>query len=448
MSEGENRWRPHGDKQEELVFSDADETFAITGTQFGKSFAGAVWLKRQIHTFTDPKDNFLLMAPTYKIMNQSMLPYFLSAMDGFGKWRGADGEFKIHGGGTVFCRTETDPDSIVGIPNVRAYWLDEAGKCRLYFRENIRARAASKGARGLNTTSPYSLNWVYKDVLKPLQAGLLPDTKLIQAASWENPYHKLYDVKERDKERARMDPRRFNMIYGGTFGRMDGLVYDCWDDAENLIQAFQLPPSTRFVGGIDWGYYPDPFTLKVRAITPDGKHYGVSEFVKTKLTPTDIAQVVAQKASVFGMKKIWADPSNPGMIEELNRQLSMLKIQCSVQGADNDIDRGVGLHYELIKTRKYKEFIGACPYSSDEREVYHYPEEKDLKPDQNSKDLKPVDQNNHCMDNDRYITIMEYRSDVRHAPKVPGDQKRQETMEERLRRLRKRPNADSGAECW
>lgn len=332
-----------------------------------------------------------------------MLPYFLNAMEGFGTWRSSDGEFKIHGGGTVFCRTETDPDSIVGIPNVRAYWLDEAGKCRLYFRENIRARAASKGARGLNTTSPYSLNWVYKDVLKPLQAGLLPDTKLIQAASWENPYHKLHDVKERDKERARMDPRRFNMIYGGTFGRMDGLVYDCWDDAENLIQAFQFPPSTRFVGGIDWGYYPDPFTLKVRAITPDGKHYGVSEFVKTKLTPTDIAQVVAQKASVFGMKKIWADPSNPGMIEELNRQLSMLKIQCSVQGADNDIDRGVGLHYELIKTRKYKEFIGACPYSNDEREVYHYPEEKDLKPDQNSKDLKPVDQNNHCITGDALV---------------------------------------------
>ena len=70
------------------------------------------------------------------------------------------------------------------------------------------------------------------------------------------------------------------------------------------------------------------------------RHYGVSEFVKTKLTPTDIGQVVAQKAQVFGMRKIWADPSNPGMIEELNRQLAAQKVQCSVTGADNDIDRG------------------------------------------------------------------------------------------------------------
>ena len=381
------------------------------------------------------------MAPTYKIMSQSMLPYFLQSMQGCGIWRAGDGEFKTHWGSTVYCRTETDPDSIVGIPNVRAYWLDEAGKCRLYFRENIRARAASKGARGLNTTSPYALNWIYKDVLKPIQAGTLPDTRLIQAASWENPYHKLHNLVERDKERARMDPRRFNMIYGGTFGRMDGLVYDCWDDAENLISAFQLPHGTTYVAGIDWGYYPDPFTFKVRAITPDGKHYGVSEFGKTKLTPTDIGQVVAQKATVYGISRIWADPSNPGMIEELNRILAGLGVKCSVMPAINDIDRGVGLHYELIKTRKYKEFIGSCPYSADEREVYHYPEEKDLKPDQNSKDLKPVDQDNHYMDNDRYITVMEYRSGVKHLPRVPGetDRTRQLTIEERIKRVRQMP---------
>lgn len=403
-------------------------------------------MKRQIHTYTDPTDNFLLMAPTYKIMTQSMLPYFLSAMDGCGRWRGADAEFKVHGGGTVYCRTETDPDSIVGIPNVRAYWLDEAGKCRLYFRDNIRARAASKGARGLNTTSPYSLNWVYKDVLKPKLAGGLPDTRLIQAASWENPFHKLYDPKERDKERARMDPRRFNMVYGGTFGRMEGLVYDCWDDDENLIQAFQLPPGTVYVGGIDWGYYPDPFTFKIRAITPNGQHYGISEFGKTKLTPTDIGQLVAQKVQVFGLARIWADPSNPGMIEEINRILSGLGAKCSVQPAVNDIDRGVGLHYELIKTRKYKEFTGSCPYSADERETYHYPEEKDLKPDQNSKDLKPVDQDNHYMDNDRYITVMEYRGGAKKKPVVPGEVK-QVSIEERLRLLKRRPGSTQ-SENW
>ena len=34
---------------------------------------------------------------------------------------------QIYGGGKVWCRTGTDPDSIVGITNVRAIWGDEAG---------------------------------------------------------------------------------------------------------------------------------------------------------------------------------------------------------------------------------------------------------------------------------------------------------------------------------
>lgn len=44
--------------------------------------------------------------------------------------------FRMHGGGTCWFRTETDPDSIVGIPRVRHIWGDEAGKYRLYFWEN------------------------------------------------------------------------------------------------------------------------------------------------------------------------------------------------------------------------------------------------------------------------------------------------------------------------
>jgi hypothetical protein len=418
-----------------------------TGTQWGKTSVGAVRMKLKIHEFTDPTDNFIITAPSYPIMAQSTLPPFLRMMEGYGRHDKKDNCFRLHHGATVWFRTETDPDSIVGIPNVRHIWGDEAGKYRLYFWENIQARADAKGCGIDLTTSPYALNWIYKELIKGAEAGKRPDVQVIQAASWENPYHSLFDRDARIAKQATMDPRRFNMIYGGTFGRMEGLVYDCWDDAENLVQAFQLPHGTTYVGGIDWGYYPDPFTFKVRAITPEGKHYGVSEFGKTKLTPTDIGQVIAQKVTVYGISRIWADPSNPGMIEELNRILAGLGVKCSVAGAINDIDRGVGLHYELIKTRKYKEFIGSCPRSADERETYHYPDEKDLKPDQNSKDLKPVDQNNHYMDNDRYITVMEYRSDVKHKPKVPGEQKTQETIEERLRRLKRKPGASS-AEKW
>jgi len=390
-------------------------------------------MKMKLHQYTDPADNFIITAPTYKTLMQSTMPAFLRLMDGYGVYNKKDDVFKMHSGGTVYCRTETDPDSIVGITNVKHIWGDEAGKYRLYFWENMQARADFCGCGIDLTTSPYALNWIYTELIKPWKSGRrTEDLEVISAASWENPYHSLHDPKKLAEKRATMDLRRFNMIYGGEWNRMEGLVYDCWDDPQNLVDPFQLPVGTRYYGGIDWGYYPDPFALKIRAITPDGRHYGVSEFVKNKLTITDIIQVAKQKIQVFGVQRFFCDPSQPGYIEEMNRN------GCPAEGADNDIRRGIDLHYELVKSRKYKEFKGHCPHSADERETYHYPEAKDLKPDENSKEQNPVDQSNHCMDVDRYLTMMTYRKEEKHSPKVAGQSKKYKNRLDELKNSYKR----------
>lgn len=427
---------PHSLKQEEAIFCQSRILLLGTGTQWGKTNVGALRMKTKMHTYLDKGDNFLITAPSYKILYQSTLPAFLRFMHGYGKYNKKEEVFEMNKGGICFCRTETDPDSIVGIPNIRHVWGDEAGKYRLYFWENIQARADSLGCGIDLTTSPYALNWIYKDIIKPHKLGRRPDVTFIQAASWENPYHSLFHESAREAKRATMNSVRFNMIYGGQWGRMEGLVYDAWDDAQNLVDPFRLPTETRYIAGVDWGYYPDPFALKIRAITPDGRHYGISEFVKTRLTITDIIELCRQKRQVYGISKFYCDPSQPGYIEEFCRN------GLPAVGADNDIRRGIDLHYELIKTRRYKEFKGACPQSLDERETYHYPEEKDLKPDQDSKELLPVDKDNHTMDADRYITIETYHREIKLTPKSPeikSDQiKKQQNRLEFLKRSDKK----------
>lgn len=405
-------------------------TIGATGTQWGKSQAGSLWMKRQIHTFTEKTDNFILMAPTYKIMQQSMLPYFLNYMRGMGHYNKGESIFEIGNGGIVYFRTETDPDSVVGIPRTRAYWLDEAGKVSLYFWENVQARAASVGALGLLTTSPYSRNWLYRNFIKPNLAGGLPQVSLIQAPSWENPYHTLSNVENRRRMREMMDPRRFDMLFGGEWGQMVGLVYDCFDESENICDEFRLPEKTKYYAGVDWGFNPDPFVVKVRAITPDGNHYDISEFYKTGMTLSDMVLYAKQVKRTFPGVRFLADPSQPGSIEEFNRN------GIPTEGADNDINRGVGLHYELIKTRAYKIFRGSCPYTLDEIETYHYPEPQDLGPDDNAKEQKPVGQNDHCMDVDRYITITTYRTRIKSSSQLSQDETdRSESQRQRLARL-------------
>lgn len=390
---------PHTLKQDEAIFSDADVTVLGTGIQFGKTLSGAYWLKRQMSLDDISKDDaFIVTSPTYKILGQSTLPPFLKVFQGLGEYNQQRAEFKTFYGPIIYFRTNKDPDSIVGITNVKAIWGDEAGKYTLYFWENIQGRAAFKKARIMLTTSPYTMNWIYKDVIRPTLQGKRNDVKLIQAASWENPYFMGGDRQALERRRQTMDERRFQMLFGGEWGKMHGLVYNCWDDEINLINAIELPAGTKYYGGIDWGY-TDPFVFKVRAITPEGQHYGISEFYKTGMTIADIAHVVKAKHEIFKLQTVFCDPSRPEHIEELNRQ----GVPCVK--SNNDIRRGIDAHYELIKSGRYKEFKGACPYTQDELQSYHYPEPEDYGPDDNLKEQMPVDQSNHCLDCDRYISM-------------------------------------------
>jgi len=414
MSENEYIFNPHCKKQEEIIFSDKTLTILGTGVQFGKTLAGALWLKRYLHTYCNKSDNFIICAPTYKILKQSTLPHFLKVMEGYGEYKNKDDIFVMHNGGTVFCRTNTQPDSVVGIPNTRAIWGDEAGLYSLYFWENMKGRQSTNNCPILLTTSPYTLNWIYKDIIRPISKGKEMDVLLRQAASWENPYNSLANPVIREQQRNSMDPRRFEMLFGGAWGKMQGLVYDCWHDEENIVDPFIFPTGTRYFGGIDWGY-TDPFVFKIRAITPDGYEYGISEFYKTMMTLPEQIEVVRRALQIWPVERIFCGTDQPGHIEEFNRN------KLPAEGADTtkgSIRRGIDLHYQIIKTRRYKEFRDACPYAQDERETYHYPEPDDLGPDDDTKEMNPVGAGDHCMDCDRYITLGTRHIIAKTQPKI------------------------------
>lgn len=407
------------EKQARAIECNKRILLVAAGTQYSKTTIGAIRMKLANCRHTDPSDAFIITAPTYKILQQSTLPPYLRLMDGWGKYEKKDEVFRLFTGGSVYFRTETDPDSIVGITNVRHIWGDECGKYRLYFWENMQARADFRRATIDLTTSPYSLNWVYKELIKPFKAGKRQhDLEVIQAASWENPYHSLADPIKREQVRSTMSEHRFLSLYGGEWSKMVGLVYDCFDEDQNQIEPFDLPIGTKFYGGIDWGY-THPFVLLIRAITPDGRHYQVSEFYKTGLTVPDQMKIAKQKAQVFGVECFYAGPDRPENIAFFNAN------GVTTQPANNDVQTGIGLHYELIKTRQFKIFKGSSPHSLDEYEVYHYPEPEDLGPDENAKDPNPVDQQNDCCDAARYLTIMTYKKgEGKIRPKNPTEERK------------------------
>lgn len=434
-------FKPHSQAQEKALRSKAPITLLATGIQYGKTSVGALWTKLRMHEHTDKLDNFLVLAPTYKILQQSTLPPILRYMDGFGDYNRQDAVFTMHGGGKCYFRTGTDPDSIVGITNVRAIYGDEAGLYSLYFWENIQARAAFKDAPILLTTSPYSLNWVYKDLIRPKQrdANNRPDVLYLKARSIDNPY---FPRDYYERMRATMEPSRFNAMFGGEWSKMEGLVYKCFDDLENTCEPFVLPPGTRYVGGIDFGTTA-PFVFVIRAITPSGDHFQVTETYRSGLGITDWIAILKQKLQSYPVKIIYCDPSSPGYILEINRAIH--GTGCSAVPAENDIKLGIDLHYALIASRRYKLFRGDNKHTVDEYETYHYPSEDEVRADSNVEDEKPVKQNDHAMDANRYITVATYTGDHRKTPQIVNNsEQRKLNIDERMKRIRQPSRPASG----
>lgn len=434
-------FKPHSNKQDQAIFSDHKITLALTGIQFGKTTIGAMWMKRKMCEHTEKDDAFIITAPNYKIMQQSTIPAFLRHMDGLGEYHKADAEFHTYDGGICYMRTATEPDSVVGITNVRAVWGDEAGKFGLYFWENMQARASFRNCPILLTTTPYTSNWLYKDLVLKTKKRIRDDVLLIEASSNENPF---FPQVEFDRRQRTMDPRRFAALYLGQFEKMHGLVYDCFDEDLHQCEPFQLPIGTRYFAGVDWGF-TDAFVLLVHAVTPTGFHFQVSEFYKTGLTITDMVIIAKQKKQTYGIQTFFADPSQPGHIEEFNRA----GLSCA--GADNDIRRGIDLQYDLLKTGRFKIFKDTSPYTIDEISTYHYPEPDELSPDDDSKEQKPVGQDDHTMDAMRYLTISTYRVGEKKKPHVPESKEKdinKMNQEKRIDYLKKKMNRNKNSEKW
>lgn len=435
-------WKPHGPKQEDALFSKHPFTVVATGLQWGKTTVGSLWLKMMMHTFTEPTDNFIITSPTFPILAQSTLPPFLRLMEGYGKPNWKENCFKMNGGGTCWFRTGTQPDSVVGIPDVRAILCDEAGKYSLYFWENIQGRSDSKAAPIMIVTTPYSLNWLYKEIIRPKMKNPMarPDVLLIQAKSVENPYFNTERYYARQKT---MDPRRFRMMYGGAWEKMDGLVYNCFDEHDNVCDPFDLPDGTRFVAGVDFGY-THPFVILVRAITPSGMHYQVSEFYQTQLTIDQKIEAARRLKSVWNIEVFYCDPARPDEIASFNQA------KLRAVGAENAIQIGIERHYELIKSRRYKIFRGSSPHTEDEYATYHYPEfDDDFGVDDQDKEKGPVDRDNHCCDSARYVSMMTWKGGKQHKAVVADETKKDEDQHDRIVRLKRgRMRVGGGGENW
>lgn len=395
--------------QEKAFLSPKQIVINAAGIQSGKTMTGSIWIHLRAMQ-CQAGDNLIIAAPTYKIISQASMPHFLKFAGPYGRLHKVDSVFKYHHGPIVYIRSLSDPNAMEGVTNVEGVWLDEGGLISRYAWENCLGRAAFREAKVMVTTTPYSLNWLYH-LWKEWKGGERDDVEFLQYSSVDNPY---FPRSEFERQRRILDPIRFAMKYQGVFGKMEGLVFpDVF-----FCKAIPMPPGTRYFAGVDWGY-TNPFALVVRAVTPQGMHYRVDEFMKSRMDIEECVHVAEVKKGLYPIEAFICDPSAPMNIMKFNKAgLRAVK-------ANNDIIHGIDTHRNLIKTNRFAVFE-ECKYAIDEYNSYHYPEEKDLGLNDDQKEQVPVAQNDHSIDADRYVstylasgTLNRHKVAGNHNPDIP-----------------------------
>lgn len=424
--------------QREALFSETKTTVLVSGIQGGKTFIGGLWSRYKASQFKDPQDCGLVTAPTYKILKQATLPRFLSVFNGLGEWVERDSLFQMHTGQKIYVRTMHEPNAIEGIARCRWVWGDEAGQYKQLAWVNIEGRAAPMQAPIFLTTTPYALNWLYKDLYKPWRSGKNRHVHFVQFRSVDNPY---FPKNEYERLKETLDPRDFARKYEGRFEKMAGLVFMDFDELENMTEPHEhwRDKSRYFVcAGVDWGF-TNPFAISVRAIHKhEPRDYQIGEFYQSYLTPSDKIQIAKQYQARFGIEQFFCDNEEPAMIEEFNRAGLKAIAAPKYPGSLKD---NISTHNGIIKSRVHKVFRGVCPHTEEEYETYHYKEEESDK-DENLKE-EPVDCDNHLMTANMYVTQC-----TTHIRRSVDEKLRQPTEPTHFQRLQRREFAKVPVNDW
>lgn len=361
----------------------------VCGVRAGKTFLGAIWSQKKITEF--PMGTGLIAAPTNKILQQATLEGFFKLFPEYRKYyKKQEGLIELPSGGKIYARSTDEPLGLEGM-TLNWAWLDEAGMMSRVVWVVIRARVSTTAGQVLITTTPYSMNWLYKEVYLPCLEGRDKDIEFFSWKSVDNPY---FPKEFALKEKERMSPAEYAKRYEGKFVRLEGLVWNI-DDSHILekgkIEEYLKYPE-RTIAGVDWGY-TNPAGILIIKIK-DGKYYVADEWKEVQRTTSEIIQ----KSLEFNKEnfvQIWyPDPAEPDRLDEMRRS------NLTVGEVNKDIPLGISKVEELFRSHRLF-ILDSCKELQDEIAQYRY----DIPKENRSGKEVPLKVNDHLVDCLRYAII-------------------------------------------
>lgn len=390
---------PH---QYRAITSDKRFIAIISGIQGGKTFTGSLWEGKQILQY--PKDDHLIVSPTYKILNQSTLPKFFENLPTLQKhYHSGDSVIKLPEGGNVYIRSAENPNTIEGM-TLRSAWLDEAGQMKTQAWINIQGRLSIKQGRAFLTTTPYAMNWLFHDFYQQWKKGN-SNYEVIEFKSADSPF---FPKEEYERMKKILTPEMFAMRYEGKFSKFSGLVYKDFDRSINVYSQHKDYKAMHKFRTIDFGYN-NPFVCLWIAVDYDDNMYVYREHYEAeRSTDYHAAKIKAYQVDINGVeiepiKQTFGDPSAKQLIADFSNK------GIYITPAKNDVVAGINKVMEKLKPNYLglpKLFIHeSCKNTIDEFETYSWKPKDDEK---NSAD-EPIKFADHAMDALKYFVHSYYR---------------------------------------
>ena len=346
----------------------------VGGSRSGKTYAALQWLIVQA---LQNKELVTIVRKTIPSLKRTVMKDFKDVMQTMGIWNEndfniSDRTYTFYNDSQIQFISTDNAEKLRGVKS-NLLWIEEASEVDSESYLQLQIRTTGRIILSYNpTVSPW--HWLREMV----------DCTRYFTSYKDNPYL------EKSVIRALEDLKHTNIkawqVYTkGEYTTNDKAIFEF-----ELVEW--LPDEAEFVAwGLDFGYANDPNAL-VSVWKLNGNELYILEHCYEKGMVTNEITDMLKKA-VSGNEEIWADSSEPRLIEEIRR--AGFNIKPVTKGKDS-INFGIGVlqNYKIKIPKSCQNLLN---------EFYSY----EWETDRFGKILdRPVDFNNHLLDAARYVAMM------------------------------------------
>ena len=346
----------------------------VGGSRSGKTYAALQWLIVQA---LQNKEVVTIVRKTIPSLKRTVMKDFKDLMQLMGIWNEndfniSDRTYTFYNDSQIQFISTDNAEKLRGVKS-NILWIEEASEVDAESYLQLQIRTTGKIILSYNpTVSPW--HWLREMV----------DCTRYFTSYKDNPYL------EKSVIRALEDLKNTNIkawqVYTkGEYTTNDKAIFEF-----ELVEW--LPDEAVFIAwGLDFGYANDPNALVSMWKLNGNELYILEHCYEKGMVTNEIVDML--KKAVSGNEEIWADSSEPRLIEEIRR--AGFNIKPVTKGKDS-INFGIGVlqNYKIKIPKSCQNLIN---------EFYSY----EWETDRFGKILdRPVDFNNHLLDAARYVAMM------------------------------------------